>query len=76
MIRIFSVLTVLALTMAQHVNAQVLYGSIVGNVTVATSGAIPNAQVKAVNAGTGQQWELTTGPEGSYATPTLATSGM
>ncbi|MBS1828430.1 MAG: TonB-dependent receptor [Acidobacteria bacterium] len=55
----------------QKANAQVLYGSIVGDVTDSTSAAIPSAQIKVLSAATGQQWELTTGSEGSYTINTL-----
>ncbi|MFN7934126.1 MAG: carboxypeptidase regulatory-like domain-containing protein [Bryobacteraceae bacterium] len=55
----------------QKANAQVLYGSIVGDVTDSTSAAIPSAQIKVLSAATGQQWELTTGGEGSYTINTL-----
>ena len=69
--RILFLLCVFALAAVAHANAQVLYGSIVGNVSDASSAAIPAAQVKIVNAGTGQQWDVTTGSEGKYASPTL-----
>ncbi|MBL8222175.1 MAG: carboxypeptidase regulatory-like domain-containing protein, partial [Bryobacterales bacterium] len=51
--------------------AQVLYGSLVGDVTDATGAAVPAAQVKVQNMGTGQQWELTTTTEGAYTINTL-----
>lgn len=61
----------LLLALASPASAQMLYGSIVGNVTDASSAAVPRAQIKVVNAGTGQQWELTTAAEGTYASTTL-----
>ena len=61
----------LCLTLAPSAGAQVLYGSIVGNVTDASAAAVPQARVTVVNTGTGQKWELATGAEGTYATPTL-----
>ncbi len=36
-------------------SAQVLYGSLTGNVTDKTGAAVPNAKVEAVNAATGVQ---------------------
>ena len=54
-----------------NASAQILFGSIVGNVTDASGGAVPKAQVKVVNSSTGQQWELATSGEGTYAATTL-----
>ncbi len=68
---IFILLCIFSLASVAPVSAQVLYGSIVGTVTDASAGAIPQAQVRVVNSGTGQQWELTTGTEGQYATSTV-----
>lgn len=52
-------------------HAQVLYGTLVGNVTDATGGAVPNAAVRAINQGTGQEWSTATNPLGSYSLPTI-----
>ena len=48
------------------VDAQVLYGSIVGNVTDAQSGAVPGVIVTATNTGTGLKLETVTDADGSY----------
>jgi len=69
--RTWLLLCVFALASTVNVNAQVLYGSIIGNVTDASSAAVPRAQVKLVNTGTGQGWELVTGAEGSYTSATI-----
>lgn len=64
-------LPVLALVSAAHANAQVLFGSIVGNVSDASAAAVPQAQVRIVNAGTGNQWTVITGSEGTYTSAGL-----
>jgi hypothetical protein len=57
----------LALTLSlSTVDAQVLYGSIVGNVTDSSGGVISGASVRAVNRGTGQTVETTTNEAGIY----------
>jgi len=63
------ILTVLVLTTG--LDAQVLYGTLVGNVTDASSASIPGAQVKVTNMGTAQAWDLVTGPEGTYSVSTI-----
>jgi hypothetical protein len=46
--------------------AQVLYGSLTGNVTDASGAGVPKAQVAALNVGTGATREVTTDPSGVY----------
>ena len=52
--------------MASSLPAQVLYGSLTGNVTDSTDAAIPNAKVAAVNANTGIERQVITDDRGSY----------
>jgi Carboxypeptidase regulatory-like domain len=47
-------------------SAQVLYGSLTGNVTDKTGAAVPNAKVEAVNAGTGVAKQATTDDRGVF----------
>jgi len=54
-------------TFALKSNAQVLYGSLTGNVTDATGAAVPNVKVEAVNTGTGISRVATTDSAGSYS---------
>jgi len=61
----------LILSAAGAARAQVLYGTLVGSVTDATGGAIPNAAVKVTNEGTGQQWNTATNPAGVYSVSTV-----
>jgi hypothetical protein len=61
----------LLLAFASYVDAQVLFGSIVGTVTDPSSAGVPGAQVKVVNTGTGQQSDLTTTDNGGFAINTL-----
>ena len=56
----------LALAIARPATAQVLYGSIVGNVTDAQGAAIPGATVTVVNKETNLTREATTNEEGNY----------
>jgi hypothetical protein len=56
---------------APRVEAQVLYGTLVGNVSDATQAAIPGASVRIVNTGTGQEWKLTTSQLGGYSVSTV-----
>ena len=51
--------------------AQVLYGSIVGTVQDATGAVVPNANVSAINTGTGQTHTGSTGSGGVYSLPNL-----
>src|SRR5450759_4225172 len=48
------------------VDAQVLYGSLTGNVTDPSSAAVPGAKVTALNTDTGISREATTDERGSY----------
>ncbi len=56
---------------APSAEAQVLYGSLVGNVTDPSRAAVPNAAVKIVNQGTAQEWQVTTNEAGLYSASTL-----
>jgi hypothetical protein len=47
-------------------NAQILYGSLTGNVTDPSQAAVPNATVQALNVGTSVEKETTTNSEGVY----------
>ncbi|HUS06560.1 MAG TPA: TonB-dependent receptor [Bryobacteraceae bacterium] len=48
------------------IQAQVLYGSLTGNIADSTGGALPAAQVEALNTGTGQKKQATTDERGAY----------
>ncbi len=52
-------------------HAQVLYGTLVGNVTDSSGAAIPGAQVKITNVETGREWTVQTGPAGTYSISTI-----
>jgi len=54
------------LVLASPANAQILYGSLVGNVTDSSGAAIPGANVKITNTDNGQEWNLTTNEVGIY----------
>ncbi len=56
----------LLIAVAPSLNAQLLYGSIVGTVTDQSGAVVPNAQVKAVNPATGEARETTTDESGRY----------
>jgi len=51
---------------ASVAHAQVLYGSLTGNVTDPTDAAIPGAQIQATNVGTGVSRQAQTDPRGAY----------
>ena len=51
----------------QRLNAQVLYGSVVGTVTDQTGAVVPNATVTIKNVNTGQTREGTTDSAGYYS---------
>jgi hypothetical protein len=53
------------------VEAQVLYGTIVGNVTDASHAAVPGAAVKIVNKGTSQEWNITANEVGVFSISTV-----
>jgi hypothetical protein len=57
----------LSCAFATDSKAQVLYGSLTGNVTDATGAAIPNVKVEAANTGTGVSRVATTDSSGSYS---------
>ena len=57
-----AVLTVCAL----HANAQVLYGTLTGNITDASGAGVPAARIEAVNAGTGQVRQSVADDKGEY----------
>jgi len=46
--------------------AQVLYGSLTGNVTDPTKAAVPSAQVRLINSSTGVSWKTETDSQGVY----------
>jgi hypothetical protein len=56
-----------ALLAPERAGAQVLYGSIVGNVSDSSSAAVPKATVTAINKGTNQSREVITNDSGSYS---------
>src|ERR1700752_3784526 len=58
---------VFCLVFATESRAQVLYGSLTGNVTDATGAAVPNVKVEASNIGTGISRVATTDSSGSYS---------
>jgi len=59
------------LCLHSNLDAQILYGTLVGNVTDATGAAIPGARVAITNTDTAQEWELTTGATGVYSIATI-----
>ena len=61
------------LLMASATHAQVLYGSIVGNVTDKSDAAITGATVKITNKATNQAREATTNADGSFTFTTVQT---
>jgi len=58
---------------AVNAEAQVLYGSIVGNVTDNAGAAISGATVTITNKGTNQSREAITGEDGTYSFPAVQT---
>ena len=61
-----------ALFTAPGLDAQVLYGSIVGTVTDQAGASVPNAKVRITSRGTTQSRETETDAAGTYAFPSLA----
>lgn len=57
----------------RNANAQILYGSIVGNVVDATDAAVPGATVTIVHLETNQTRTAKAGADGQYSFPTIAT---
>ncbi|PYV15423.1 MAG: hypothetical protein DMG07_09790, partial [Acidobacteria bacterium] len=64
---------VLCVVLGGPAPAQVLYGSLTGNVTDASGGAVPGARVEALNAGTGIAKEAVTDDRGAYLFTDLQT---
>ena len=60
------ILSVTSLTLPGATHAQVLYGSLTGNVTDSAGAAVPGATVTVVNTGTNLSKETTTNDEGIY----------
>src|SRR5215470_2681346 len=56
----------LALALPRVASAQILYGSLTGNVTDATGAAVTGAQVEALNTGTGNSTSVVTDERGAY----------
>ena len=56
-----------ALVAPERASAQVLYGSLVGNVKDSSDAAVPKAAVTAVNKGTNQSREVITDDSGGYS---------
>ncbi len=55
------------LTASQFVQAQVLYGALVGRVEDPSGAVVPGAKISIINKATGQQRDVTTDDNGSYA---------
>lgn len=71
-IRVFSCLIVLCALLAPHAaSAQVLYGSIVGNVSDSSDAAVAGASVAITNTETGQTRQAVTNDSGGYSFPTV-----
>src|SRR5262249_19790826 len=64
-------LALVCLAAPAALEAQILYGSIVGNVTDATDAAVPGATVVATHTQTNQSRQAVTNDAGSYSLPTL-----
>jgi len=64
---------VVAALLSASANAQVLYGSMVGNVVDNNGAAVPSATVRITNKATNQSREAVTGPEGTYNFSTVQT---
>ena len=62
----FVLVAALAVLASSRIDAQVLYGALTGNVTDASSAAVPNATVTALNAGTGTNRQATTDDHGVF----------
>src|SRR2546425_841870 len=62
----------LLLPMGSSLEAQVLYGSIVGNVTDPSGAPVPGAAVTIINRETGQSRQTVANDAGSYSFPTVA----
>ena len=56
---------------ALHAHAQVVGGTLSGTVTDETGAALPNVAVLVHNDETGNERDLTTGPDGRYSAPSV-----
>ena len=63
---LLAVLVAALLALAGPSDAQILYGSVVGNVADSSGAAVPGATVTLINTNTNLARETTTGPEGIY----------
>jgi hypothetical protein len=72
-LRIFVTLVVSVMVTSSRGEAQILYGSIVGNVTDATDAVIPGASVTITHKETSQSRTTTANAVGQYSFPTIAT---
>ncbi|MGH9767481.1 MAG: carboxypeptidase-like regulatory domain-containing protein, partial [Blastocatellia bacterium] len=61
-----SILTLMLLAMTSAAYAQVLYGSLTGNVTDPSGAVVVGAKVEALNAGTGVSTSVVTDERGAY----------
>ena len=71
MVRLFLAAALLAAVVAAPARAQVLYGSLVGNVTDPSGSGVPAAQVLVQNANTNLSRTATTDSAGAYSIPAL-----
>ena len=60
------------LSCAAQVNAQILYGSLIGNVTDSTNAVIPSAEVRVTHVDTNQSRTSVTNDAGGYTFANLA----
>src|SRR5262249_37240260 len=67
----FAALTLILVLAAVPTNAQILYGSLVGNVKDASDAAVGGATVAITNSQTNQTRQTETNDTGSYTLPTL-----
>lgn len=63
--------TGIALLLSQDAGAQVLYGSLVGNVVDASQAAVAGAAVTLANVDTGRKWEVVTSTAGVFSASSL-----
>jgi hypothetical protein len=68
-----AVIICLLLVSSRPVHAQLVFGSLVGNVTDPTDAAVPEAKVEATHAGFGRTWETTTNAAGAFSFTSLPT---
>src|SRR6266567_3671614 len=64
--RVICAAVLLAMTAVPHCDAQVLYGSLTGNVTDPASAAVPGVHIEAVNQETNVKSETNTDERGIY----------